>query len=257
VDVLTEGVHSGDASGIVPSSFRILRALLSRLEDEATGEIRPASLQAEIPAERSEQARKVARALTEPYGAFPWVEGIKPVTEDPTEQILNRTWRPALAVTGQEGMPPLRDAGNVLRPCTTLALSLRLPPTVDPGSAQQTLRKLLTEDVPYGAKVTLDFSEPAAGWNAPPLAPWLAEALDEASQAIYGKPALHMGEGGSIPFMAMLGERFPGAQFLITGVLGPESNAHGPNEFLHIPYTQKLTVCVAHVLARHLEGGAE
>jgi acetylornithine deacetylase/succinyl-diaminopimelate desuccinylase-like protein len=257
VDVLTEGVHSGDASGIVPSSFRILRALLSRLEDEVTGEIRPASLHVEIPTERREQARKVAGVLTEPYGAFPWVEGMKPVTGDWTEQILNRTWQPALAVTGQEGMPALKDAGNVLRPFTTLALSLRLPPTVDPTAAQETLQKLLTENVPYGAKVSLDFSEPAAGWNAPPLAPWLAEALDEASQARYGRPALHMGEGGSIPFMAMLGERFPKAQFVITGVLGPESNAHGPNEFLHVPYAQKLTGCMADVLARHLERGTE
>jgi acetylornithine deacetylase/succinyl-diaminopimelate desuccinylase-like protein len=256
VDVLTEGVHSGDASGIVPSSFRILRALLSRLEDQATGEIRPSSLHVEIPAERREQARKVAGVLTDPYGKFPWVEGMKPVTEDATEQILNRTWRPALAVTGQDGMPALRDAGNVLRPQTTLALSLRLPPTVDPRAAEQTLRKLFTEDVPYGAKVTLDFAEPAPGWNAPPLAPWLGQALEEASQASFGKPALHMGEGGSIPFMGMLGERFPGAQFVITGVLGPESNAHGPNEFLHIPYAQKLTGCVAHILARHLERGS-
>ncbi len=257
VDVLTEGVHSGDASGIVPSSFRILRALLSRLEDEATGDIRPASLHAEIPAERREQARKVASVLTEPYGAFPWVDGMMPATGDWTEQILNRTWQPALAVTGQEGMPALKDAGNVLRPYTTLALSLRLPPTVDPKAAQETLRKLLTEDVPYGAKATLEFTEPAAGWNAPPLAPWLAEALDEASQASYGRPALHMGEGGSIPFMAMLGERFPEAQFVITGVLGPESNAHGPNEFVHVPYTKKLTSGVAYVLTRHLERGAE
>jgi len=253
VDVLTEGVHSGDASGIVPSSFRILRALLSRLEDETTGEIHPASLHVEIPAERREQARKVAGVLEKLHGKFPWVEGMQPVTGDATEQILNRTWRPALALTGQDGLPALKDAGNVLRPHTTLALSLRLPPTLDPGAAQQALRELLTEDVPYGAKVGLDFAEPAAGWNAPPLAPWLAQALDEASQASYGKPALHMGEGGSIPFMAMLGERFPEAQFVITGVLGPESNAHGPNEFLHIAYAQKLTGCVAHILARHLE----
>ena len=60
-----------------------------------------------------------------------------------------------------------------------------------------------------------------------------------------------MGEGGTIPFMAMLGEQFPNAQFLITGVLGPKSNAHGPNEFLHIEYAKRLTVCVAEVLAAH------
>ena len=160
---------------------------------------------------------------------------------DPIELTLNRTWRPALAITGQEGMPPIESAGNVLRPYTTLNLSLRLPPTLDPQKAQKVVREILTSDPPYGAKVTLDFGEPAPGWNAPALAPWLDAALEAASKAAYGKPAMHMGEGGSIPFMGMLGEKFPEAQFVITGVLGPESNAHGPNEFLDVDYAKKLT----------------
>jgi len=252
VDVLEEGVHSGDASGIVPSSMRILRQLLDRLEDSATGEIRLRDLYAEIPPERLEQARKVAEVLgDEVYSKFPWVEGMQPVSRDPVDLILNRTWRPQLAVTGQAGMPALKDAGNVLRPQTTLTLSIRLPPTLSPGAAQDSLRELLGANPPSGARVTLDFHEPAPGWNAPALAPWLGDALDEASQAFYGQPALHMGEGGSIPFMGMLGEKFPEAQFVITGVLGPQSNAHGPNEFLHIAYAKKLTACVAHVLAKH------
>jgi len=253
IDVLTEGVHSGDASGVVPSSFRVLRALLSRLEDEQTGAILPATLSVEIPAERRDQAARVAEVLGPIHDKFPFVSGMKPATADPTEQVLARTWKPALALTGQAGMPALKDAGNVLRPFTSLQLSLRLPPTLDPKKAQDAVAALLTKDVPYGAKVTLDFGEPAPGWNAPALAPWLAEALEEASSAVYGKPALFMGEGGSIPFMGMLGARFPKAQFVITGVLGPQSNAHGPNEFLHVAYAQKLTGCVSHVLAKHLE----
>jgi acetylornithine deacetylase/succinyl-diaminopimelate desuccinylase-like protein len=253
VDVLEEGVHSGDASGVVPSSFRVLRALLSRLEDEQTGAILPASLSVEIPAERMQQAREVAKVLGAIHGKFPFVSGMQPATRDSTDQILARTWRPALALTGQAGMPALKDAGNVLRPYTALQISLRLPPTLPPKRAQEALREIFTKDVPYGARVTLDFGEPAAGWNAPALAPWLAETLEEASDAVYGKPALFMGEGGSIPFMGMLGERFPKAQFVITGVLGPQSNAHGPNEFLHVAYAQKLTGCVSHVLAKHLE----
>jgi acetylornithine deacetylase/succinyl-diaminopimelate desuccinylase-like protein len=255
VDVLDEGVHSGDASGVVPSSFRVLRALLSRLEDEKTGAIIPEGLSVEIPAERREQAAKVAQVLGAIDGKFPFVSGMKPATQDPTDQILARTWQPALALTGQAGMPALKDAGNVLRPFTALQLSLRLPPTLDPKRAQDLLRELLTRDVPYGARATLEFGEPAPGWNAPALAPWLSQTLEEASKAVYGKPALFMGEGGSIPFMGMLGERFPRAQFVITGVLGPQSNAHGPNEFLHVAYAQKLTGCVSHVLARHLERG--
>ena len=253
VDVLTEGVHSGDASGIVPSSFRILRQLLDRLEEAETGEIRPEALHVTIPQQRLEQAAQVAGVLAdEIFSKFPWVEGMQAVATDPTELILNRTWRPALAVTGQEGMPALQDAGNVLRPYTTLNLSLRLPPTLDPNRAAGVLKELLTSDPPYGAKVTLDFQEPAPGWNAPEMAAWLAESLEEASKTFYGKPALHMGEGGSIPFMGMLGEKFPEAQFIITGVLGPQSNAHGPNEFLEIDYAKKLTACMSLVIEKHL-----
>lgn len=252
VDVLEEGIHSGDASGIVPSSFRVLRQLLSRLEDETTGLILPQELAVDIPDQRREQAQEVAKVLAdEVTSKFPWAGNMHAVSDDPTELVLNRTWRPALAITGQEGMPALKDAGNVLRPYTTLALSLRIPPTLDPKKAKDVLEKVLTSDPPYGAKVTLQCHEPAPGWNAPELAPWLGDALEEASETFYGKPALHMGEGGSIPFMGMLGEKFPEAQFVITGVLGPQSNAHGPNEFLHIEYAKKLTGCVCHVIERH------
>ena len=254
VQVLEEGVHSGDASGIVPSSFRLLRPLLDRLEDAATGEIQPEALRVEIPEQRLEQARRVAGVLRdEVYSKFPWVSGMQPVAKETTELILNRTWRPELEITGQDGMPAIQNAGNVLRPYTTLNLSLRLPPTLATGKAQAVVKELLEKDPPYGANVSVDFHEPAQGWSAPELAPWLGEAIDEASQTCYGKPALHMGEGGSIPFMSMLGEKFPKAQFVITGVLGPKSNAHGPNEFLHVAYAKKLTGCVAHILGKHLE----
>jgi len=254
VEVLQEGVHSGDASGIVPSSFRLLRLLLERLEDAATGEIRPESLRVKIPEQRLEQAREVADVLKdEVYGKFPWVEGMQPVSKDRTELVLNRTWRPELEITGEDGIPSLQNAGNVLRPYTTLNLSLRVPPTLSTKKAQAVVKELLEKDPPYGAKVSVAFHEPAQGWDAPELAPWLGRAMDEASRAYYGKPALHMGEGGSIPFMSMLGEKFPKAQFVITGVLGPKSNAHGPNEFLHVGYAKKLTGCVAHVLEKHLE----
>jgi acetylornithine deacetylase/succinyl-diaminopimelate desuccinylase-like protein len=254
VEVLQEGVHSGDASGIVPSSFRILRPLLDRLEDAATGKIRPDALRVSIPKQRLEQARRVATVLKdEVHSKFPWVEGMQPVEEDTTELILNRTWQPQLEITGQDGIPTLEKAGNVLRPFTTLNLSLRLPPTLSTAKAQAVVKELLEKEPPYGAKVAVDFHEPAGGWNAPELAPWLDEAINEASQTFFGKPALHMGEGGSIPFMGMLGEKFPKAQFVITGVLGPKSNAHGPNEFLHVDYAKKLTGSVAHILEKHLE----
>jgi len=255
VKVLAEGVHSGDASGVVPSSFRLLRQLLSRIEDETTGKIID-DLHVEIPAERIEQARQAARVLgDEVYAKFPFLDGMTPMDDEPAELVLNRTWRPALSVTGVDGMPSLDSAGNVLRPHTAVKLSLRLPPTMDGRKAGEVLRRTLLDNPPNGARVELELEKSSTGWNAPAMSPWLSDAIQESSQAHYGKPAMYMGEGGSIPFMGMLGEKFPGAQFMITGVLGPHSNAHGPNEFLHIPMGKKVTACVAHVIARHHEAG--
>lgn len=252
VDILTEGVHSGMASGIVPSSFRIARQLLSRLEDEATGRIIPDELQAEIPRQRRDQLAAVAEELGEGVSsAFPWAEGAGPMGDSPLDRLLNRNWGAALSVTGQGGLPELASAGNVLRPGTSLKLSMRLPPTLDGEEATERVKRILEADPPYGARVHFEPEAGATGWNAPEVAPWLDQACQDASQAVWGKPAMYMGEGGTIPFMAMLGESFPDAQFLITGVLGPKSNAHGPNEFLHLSYASKLTTAVAGVLADH------
>jgi acetylornithine deacetylase/succinyl-diaminopimelate desuccinylase-like protein len=258
VQVLEEGVHSGDASGVVPSSFRILREVLSRLEDPATGRIVPQELYVDVPAERVEQARQSAKVLgTAIYDKFPFVEGMQPVTDDLVELVLNRTWRPQLAVTGVDGMPPLESAGNVLRPKTAVKLSLRVPPTLNGSKAGEFVKQLLEKDPPYGAKIGFKVEKDGSGWNAPQLSPWLAQAVSEASEHYFGAPAAYMGEGGSIPFMGMLGEKFPQAQFLITGVLGPHSNAHGPNEFLHIPTGKKVSMVVAEVVAKHYAQGAK
>jgi acetylornithine deacetylase/succinyl-diaminopimelate desuccinylase-like protein len=256
VDVLDEGIHSG-ASGVVPSSFRILRALLSRIEDEATGRMLLDALHVEVPAERREQAEAAAALLGDDvWRSVPFVDGVRPMTGSAVDAILAKTWRPALSVTGAGGLPAVPDAGNVLRPSTALQLSVRLPPTCDPAAAEAALVDALTADVPYGARVTVTRQPHAAGWDAPPTAPWLAEAVERASKAVYGQPAAALGEGGTIPFMAMLGERLPAAQFLVVGVLGPGSNAHGPNEFLHVPMARSLTACVASVLHDHASAGA-
>ena len=252
VSVLSEGVHSGDASGVVPSSFRILRQLLSRLEDQVSGKILIEELFVDIPGERMAQARNAAAVLgNDIFDKFPFLPGMVPMDPDLTELVLNRTWRPALSVTGVDGMPPLNNAGNVLRPHTAVKLSLRLPPTLDPKAASEVLQRVLCENPPYGAKVEFEVEKASAGWNAPALAPWLEHAIDHASRDFFGAPAMYMGEGGTIPFMGMLGEKFPGAQFIITGVLGPHSNAHGPNEFLHIPTGKRVTSVVARVVSEH------
>ena len=257
VEILTEGIHSGDASGLVPSSFRIMRQVLDRLEDSATGRLLPASFHCEVPADRQAQARATAAILgDEVYKRFPWAhydcggstQFALPTTTDPLQALLKRTWEPTLSVTGAEGFPALQDAGNVLRPYTAFKLSLRLPPLVDAAQAVQELKTLLEDNAPYQARVTFDGGGGATGWNAPATTPWFEQALNEASQAHFGASCGYIGQGGTIPLMNMLSEGFPKAQMMVCGVLGPKSNAHGPNEFLHVPYAKRLTASVAQVI---------
>ena len=182
---------------------------------------------------------------------MPFAGTTKPMAADIVELLLNRNWRPQLAVTGMDGYPAPENGGNVLLPYSTAKISLRLPPTLEAEVARTALKKVLEASPPYDAEVTFDSPRGDNGWNAPTLAPWLEASLNKASQAAFGKPVAYQGEGGSIPFMAMLGRSFPKTQFVVTGVLGPHSNAHGPNEFLHIPFARKLSACIAQLLADH------
>jgi len=259
VEILTEGVHSGDASGLVPSSFRIMRHVLDRLEDSATGRLLPKSFHCEIPVERQAQAQATATILgDEIYKRFPWAHHdcggsnlvAIPTTLDPVEALIRRTWMPTLSVTGAEGFPALKDAGNVLRPYTAFKLSLRLPPLIDAAAAVTELKSLLEDNAPYQAKVTFHSQSTSSGWNAPSTAPWFEQALNAASLAHFKAPVGFIGQGGTIPLMNLLSTGFPKAQMMVCGVLGPKSNAHGPNEFLHVPYAKKLTAAVAQVIAK-------
>lgn len=258
VEILTEGVHSGDASGIVPSSFRILRQVLDRLEDSASGRLLPAAFHCDIPPERIAQARATAAILgDDTWRRFPWAHHdcggstlfALPTTTDPTQALLKRTWEPTLSVTGADGLPSVQNAGNVLRPYTAFKLSLRLPPLADAATCVQQLKALLEDNAPYQAKVTWEGLSGANGWNAPAMTPWFEQALNAASQAHFGADCGYIGQGGTIPLMNMLSQGFPKAQMMVCGVLGPKSNAHGPNEFLHVPYAKKLTAAVAQVIA--------
>jgi acetylornithine deacetylase/succinyl-diaminopimelate desuccinylase-like protein len=260
VEILTEGVHSGDASGLVPSSFRIMRQVLDRLEDSKTGELLPPVFHCEVPTQRVAEARASAAILKdEVYKRFPWACGADgafalPTTTDPAQALLNRTWKPTLSVTGVDGFPELGSAGNVLRPYTAFKLSLRLPPLIDGHEASVKLKQLLEDNAPYNARVTFHPDGRAGqlgatGWSAPEVAPWLHDALNAASSAQFGAPVGFIGQGGTIPLMSMLAKGFPKAQMMVCGVLGPKSNAHGPNEFLHVPYGKKLTASVAQVMA--------
>jgi len=251
IDVLTEGVHSGAGSGIAASCFDVLRVLLSRLSDANTGEIRLAELCADTPPGRRREIEAAARLLGRSVAArMPFAAGVRAMSEDPAVLLENSTWRPTLTVTGLDGLPELSNAGNVLAPRLKVKLSFRLPPTANSAAAAEAVRRTLVADPPYGARVAFT-SGASRGWNAPRIEPWLERAVAEASQRYFGQEGMAMGVGGTIPFMAMLGERFPSTQFLVTGVLGPHSNAHGPNEFLHIDYAKRLTGALADIIARH------
>lgn len=252
VEMMREGAHSGTSSGIVPSSFRICRELLSRIEDERSGLVVPPEFYVEVPQSRIEQTQIAAGILGDVIvRQFPFVEGGHPVAKDApvSEHVLARTWRPALSVTGCDGLPPTRVAGNVMLPFTKLKMSMRLPPTLDATQAAQSLERILTSDPPQGAHVTLEKVAVGNGWHAPLEADWLNEAVHTASLTYFNKTCAHMGEGGSIPFMRMLLDMFPKAQFLVTGAAGPGSNMHAPNEFLHIDYSARIAMCVAQVVA--------
>ncbi len=254
VEILREGVHSGAASGVVPSSFAILRQLLDRIDNSQTCEIKLDALNVKIPEDRIAEAKHVAEVLgAHVWCEYPWISGATPPSILGHELVLNRTWRPALCITGIAGIPSLNNAGNVLRPYTEAMLSIRIPPTCDAKSAAKAIKETLEKEPPHGAHVTYTPHDAASGWNAPVTTKWLNDAIQHASQTFYQKPGLFMGEGGSIPFMGMLGKKFPQAQFVITGVLGPQSNAHGPNEFLELNYAKRLTCCVASILADHYQ----
>ena len=250
VRVVEEGLHSGGYGGVVPDGFRILRQLIDRIEDSTDGSVLLPEAWVNTPPETLAALERAAALVGAGRVAeVPWTPGVSPVTgDDALEALLATTWRPQLTVVGQDGLPDTARAGNVLRPETSLKLSLRLPPHVDPDSVLAALERTLTTDPPYGARVTFGGGGGAWGWAAPPTAAWLDDALQSASAPFFGATALQFGEGGTIPFMAMLGQRFPSTQFLVTGVLGPQSNAHGPNEFLHLPTGRKVTATVATVL---------
>ncbi|RMX05933.1 M20/M25/M40 family metallo-hydrolase [Corticibacter populi] len=266
VEILTEGVHSGDASGVVPSSFRIMRQVLDRLEDSANGRLLPQVFHCEVPPERIAQARATAATLGDSlYARFPWAhydcqggtQFALPTTTDPTEALLRRTWQPTLSVTGAEGLPPLASAGNVLRPFTAFKLSLRTPPLVDAAACVAEMKALLEDNAPYQARVTFEDVHSSDGWNAPAMDGWFQRALNDASRAQFGADCGYIGQGGTIPLMGLLSQGFPKAQMMVCGVLGPKSNAHGPNEFLHVPYAKRLTAAVAQVIASMPATGSE
>jgi acetylornithine deacetylase/succinyl-diaminopimelate desuccinylase-like protein len=255
VRVLEHGVHSGSAGGVVPSSFRILRQLLDRLEDATSGDLLLPELLVDPPPAAVTAAHALARARHDAGrggSPFPVVPGLRLQGPDVAEQALRTAWRGSVAVVGADGLPPTAGAGAVLLPSTTVKLVIRLPPTVDPAAADTGVARAFTADPPDGATVEWRAEPAAGGWAAPRPSPWLATALDRASVASFGPPSGEVGEGGTIPFMGWLAARFPESEILALGVLGPGSNAHGPDEGLHLPTAERITSSVALLLDAHV-----
>ena len=259
-DVLTEGVHSGSASGVVPSSFRVLRELLARIEDAHSGAMLVEEFNTPIPSDRRAQAkpRLQPSSATTVHGKFPLdarhARGLERSVRTAAEQYLAADVERDRCTRACQ---PFAARAMCMRPYTSLKLSFRLPPTTDPAVAAASRQEDARARTAVRRAGQFTVESAMGGWNAPTFAPWLEQSMQRASQAYFGKDSMYMGTGGSIPFMGMLGERFPGTQFLVTGVLGPNSNAHGPNEFLHIDTARKLTACVAQVLADHAQQASQ
>src|SRR5882672_9574213 len=136
VRVLNEGVHSGMATGIAPTPFRIIEQLMARVENAVTGDVLVDELQAAIPKDRRAQITAAARVLGPAVaGKVPFAAGVQPLSNDPVELLINSTWRATVAVTGADGLPAVGSAGNVLLPQLSFKLSLRLAPTTDAAVA--------------------------------------------------------------------------------------------------------------------------
>jgi acetylornithine deacetylase/succinyl-diaminopimelate desuccinylase-like protein len=252
VEVLRSGVHSGVAAGLAPSSFFIAKSLLSRVEDPQTARVTLEALGTEPPDEFRARARTTAAVLGERlFHKLKFAGETEPLSSDLVELVLNNTWRSTLSVIGAEGLPAARTAGNVFLPTTTLKLSFRLSPNADPEHAAASVKALLERDPPYSANVQFTPEARGEGWNTKPLPAWLESAVASASLTTFGAEPCYWGEGGSIPFIGMLARRFPDASFVVTGALGPDSNAHGPNEFLDLDCAEKVTACIAQIVAAH------
>lgn len=252
VSVINNGLHSGEASGVVPSSFRIIRNLLDRIEDSVTGVMKVPELFQDISEDELAKVESVAKVLGDSiFTKVEWFGSTQPMTHDVVQGLLNKTLRPTLSVTGADGFPPLAVAGNVLRPKTSLKLSIRVPPAVDANQAFEKVKEVLTRDPPYQASVEVKKVGAGNGFAPKPLDQWMSDVIQQASLNYFGTDALYMGEGGSIPFMGALAEMFPRAKFVVTGVLGPNSNAHSANEFLHIPFMKKILCCLGVLIAEH------
>ena len=163
--------------------------------------------------------------------------------------VINNTWKSTIVVTGMSGFPEAEIAGNVLRKSTSCRLSIRTPPTLSKEKAKKTIEKILTENIPYNAKVKVDFPALVDGWILKKLDSKINESFMKSSMFLFGSECYNLGSGITIPFVNMLNEKYKNCNMFVSGLLGPKSNAHSPNECLNIDYSIKLTVALAHLIS--------
>lgn len=249
VSIVETAVHSGVSGGAIPETFRIANSLLDRLEDTETRRL--PEFEVEIPESFRKEAEDIANLVGEELvNQYKFLDGCRAINHDNLPEVyLNTNWRPSLAITGASNMPDTSVAGNVVRNSTTLRVSIRLPPGLDSQEALAKATKMLTEDPPFGAKVELLDAMGGDGWQMKDLSEKTLTVLEDASKNFYGKGCGYYGIGGSIPFLKVLGDKFPSTEILALGVLGPESSAHAPNETLNLPYTKKFIGALSHTLA--------
>lgn len=250
VAVAREGLHSGLVGGVVPSSFRLLRALLDRIENSSTGACLLPSLHADVPAGHCDALRRQAERSRPPASGLPLLPGVRPLSGDPLAQLLAQSWEPSVAYVGMDGMPATGAAGSVLRASTTVRLSIRLPPTVRAIDAVAALRATLEADPPAGATVRLDVHGAEDGWSTT-VPEGLGVLLDEAGVAGYGARAAECGGGATIPPLGILARRFPEAAIVPLGLVTPSCNPHGPDEHIDLDSAERLTIALATLLASH------
>jgi acetylornithine deacetylase/succinyl-diaminopimelate desuccinylase-like protein len=248
VSLLEEGAHSGIAGGVAASSFRVLRELLDRVEDARSGAVLLPEFNTEVPQEYQEVLARQAEVTAAPAGQLRLLPGVIPVHEGTLAQLTAQCWEPSVGYVGVDGAPPVREAGSVLRPSTTLRLSVRLPPGADPKAAAAALSRTLTSAPPYAAQVEFRLVAAESGWaSRPPAA--VQALLDTASRQGFGRNAGLCGGAATIPFLGMFSARYPDAVIVPAGVLGPGSNPHGPDERLDLTAARNLSVALASMFA--------
>jgi acetylornithine deacetylase/succinyl-diaminopimelate desuccinylase-like protein len=244
---LARPCHSGMATGIVPSTFRIARGLLDRVEDAATGEIHLPAARVAPPESAAETARAVAERLAGKL-AIDLIPGAQLIEGGIERRLIANWWEAGLSITGADGLPPIAKAGNVLRERTALRLSLRIPPTAERFECGRQLKETLETDPPYGAKVVCEILSCCPGWSTRELSNKTKETIAKATQAVFRQPPIYFGAGSSVPISGAFQEFWPDAEVTVTGVAGDESYCHGFDENINLEYAAKWTAMFAGIL---------